>query len=224
MKTNFDLRVLIIILVFVTPAILKAFKFEFFILNLVFSIFAIIFPILYLLKICFLGKKRKNETSKGSNKFSFHKPNLSTINNDVLLADYQKISEQAKYRDHLLLKTVYFSLTAFAVLINIFFRVDPNFRLGISAIGVLIFWAFTIASASYKHTRDACWESLREIEKENPEFQGGLSLWSIRKEVKRSFLAKFSLSSYVSTLQVLFVVFWWFMYIYLVLLSDFIPN
>lgn len=128
---------------------------------------------------------------------------------DTWLTEYQEISEEARYRDRLLLRTTYFSLGIFALLVGILIelRGEPVGP-AITVVGSLLALVFTIAVNSYKDTRDSLWKEQRKIEK-HPKFHQKLTVHhTVRTSGQRRLFNRLSLSSTTLTLHVFFVLVW----------------
>lgn len=142
------------------------------------------------------------------------------LDSDILLTEYETIAEEARYRDRLLLRTGYFSLAAFAVLITIHFEVShPRYQTGITMIGTLISLAFAIAVVSYKDARDPLWERMRVIELSEPFKHKLTSFHTLRTRGERRLFDHLSLSGYIVTLQIFFLLLWLLLYLLTLLTS-----
>lgn len=132
-----------------------------------------------------------------------------TDREDTWLIEYQEISEEARYRDRLLLRTTYFLLAIFALLvgISIELRGEPVGP-AITVVGSLLALIFAIAVNSYKNTRDSLWNEQRKIEK-HPKFYQKLTVHhTVRTKGQRRLFNRLSLSSTTLTLHVFFVLVW----------------
>lgn len=141
---------------------------------------------------------------------------------ETWLLEYQEVSEEARYRDQLLLRTTYFSLGIFALLVGVLSAAD-NLRLwpAIAAIGTLLSLVFTIAVNSYKDTRDSLWERQRSLER-HPAFRDKLTVHhTVRTHGQRRLFNRLSLSSVTLTLHIFFVAIWILAYIGLIWLVVF---
>lgn len=145
----------------------------------------------------------------------------SDLTGEALLTEYVQVSEEARYRDKLLLRTSHLSLLTFAALMNLYFTVAPAQRPGIAALGSIVSLAFAVAVNSYKDARDPLWERQRRIEL-SAAFEGVLtSFHTIRTKGKRRGFDRLSLSGYIMNLQVLFLLIWMFVYFSTVLETVF---
>lgn len=125
------------------------------------------------------------------------------------LTEYQEISEEARYRDRLLLRTTYFSLGIFALLVGILIELQGEpVGPAITVVGSLLALVFTIAVNSYKDTRDSLWKEQRKIEK-HPKFYQKLTVHhTVRTSGQRRLFNRLSLSSTILTIHVFFVLAW----------------
>ncbi|MFC4542845.1 hypothetical protein ACFO5R_13025 [Halosolutus amylolyticus] len=130
---------------------------------------------------------------------------------DLIAVNYEQLSEQAKYRDKLLINANYFSLAIIAVLVNVFLRADVELRPLIAVVGAVTAYAFWLAAESYKGSRDELNGELREIEAGEYEELSVVQTYDLRD---RSPIEKRSLSSYLIGLQATAVFLWWGAYLF----------
>lgn len=145
-------------------------------------------------------------------------PEPSTAKVELVAANYEQLSDQAKYRDKLLINANYFSLAIIAVLVNVFLRTGPELRPLIAMVGAVTAYAFLLATESYKGTRDAINKRLRAMEdKQYPE----LNVVSAYDSRKRTLVGKRSLSSYLIGIQIVATILWGGTYLSYVLYLGF---
>lgn len=149
-------------------------------------------------------------------------PEPTTAKIELVSANYERLSDQAKYRDKLLINANYFSLAIIAVLVNVFLRSASELRPLIAMIGVVTAYAFWLATKSYKGTRDAINKRLRVMEDEQyPE----LNVVSAYDSRKRTPVGKRSLSSYLIGIQIFATIMWGSVYLgYILYLSYSFPQ
>lgn len=132
-------------------------------------------------------------------------PEPTTARVELVATNYERLTDQAKYRDKLLINANYFSLAIIAVLVNVFLRTGSELRPLVAMIGAVTAYAFWLATKSYKGTRDAINERLRAMEDEQyPE----LNVVSTYDSRKRTPVGKRSLSSYLIGIQIVATIFW----------------
>lgn len=131
---------------------------------------------------------------------------MDEIEADIWLEEYRQISSEARYRDKLLLRSMYFSLAALAALMAIFAaglpdRLQPAVAM-LASLGML---AFVIATNSYKDSRDALWERQHKLE-ESPFFGQRLSTYQTIRDPNLRMANTLSISGYaVSMTSTLFL-------------------
>lgn len=96
------------------------------------------------------------------------KSRVNDLNIELLLHDHAQSSEDARYRDRLIMQAFYISLVALAALIDALVRIwdKIEFCLAVSFIGFAIFFIFSASVKSIKGSRDAAWRRRGDIEKE----------------------------------------------------------
>lgn len=153
------------------------------------------------------GHKPRTENANASEEYEpmdiTPEPNTTAV--ELIATNYEQLSEQAKYRDELLIKTNYFSLAIIAVLVNIFLRIGVETRPLIAMVGAVTAYAFWLATESYKGTRDAINKQLRTLEDEQYTELNVVSTYDTRD---RTTVGKRSLSSYLIGLQIVASLFW----------------
>lgn len=146
-------------------------------------------------------------------------PEPTTAKVELVAANYERLSDQAKYRDKLLINANYFSLAIIAVLVNVFLRTGSELRPLVAMIGAVTAYAFWLATESYKGTRDVINKRLRAMEDEQyPE----LNVVSAYDSRKRTPVGKRSLSSYLIGIQIVATILWggvYFVYVLYLTLS-----
>lgn len=146
--------------------------------------------------------------SDGESEEAHPNANAPSVDAELLSVNYEMISQQAMYRDQLLIRANYFSIAVLAVLVNIFLRTDPHLRPAVAMIGVTTAFAFWLATESYKGTRDELNDELGNIEKACREFTA-VQTYDRRD---RSPVGKRSLSSYFVGLQIAATILWLIVY------------
>lgn len=137
-------------------------------------------------------------------------PEPTTAKLELVATNYERLTDQAKYRDKLLINANYFSLAIIAVLVNVFLRTGPELRPLIAMIGAVTAYAFWLATESYKGTRDAINERLRAMEDgQYPE----LNVVSTYDSRKRTPVGERSLSSYLIGIQIVATILWGVVYL-----------
>lgn len=145
-------------------------------------------------------------------------PEPSTAKIELVAANYEQLSDQAKYRDKLLINANYFSLAIIAVLVNVFLSTGPEVRPLIAMIGSVTAYAFWLATESYKGSRDAIIDRLGDIEgKQYPE----LNVVSAYDSRNRTRVGKRSLSSYLMGIQIVATTLWGGIYFSYILYLSF---
>ncbi|RZV05138.1 hypothetical protein BDK88_4382 [Natrinema hispanicum] len=131
---------------------------------------------------------------------------MNEVEADIWLEEYRQISSEARYRDKLLLRSMYFSLAALAALVAIFASGPPNqLQPAVAMIASLGMLAFAIAANSYKDSRDALWDRQRELE-EAPFFTQRFSTYQTIREPDLRLANTLSISGYaVSMTSTLFL-------------------
>lgn len=132
-------------------------------------------------------------------------PEPTTAKVELVAMNYERLTDQAKYRDKLLINANYFSLAILAVLVNVFFRTGPELRPLVAMIGAVTAYAFWLATKSYKGTRDAINQRLRVMEDEKYPELNVVSTYDTRK---RAPIGKRSLSSYLIGIQIVATILW----------------
>ena len=86
----------------------------------------------------------------------------------MLLHDHAQASEDARYRDSLLLHGFYFSLAVLAGLAAAIVRIPFNYTLAaiVSFVSTIMFLIFTISLTNLAASRDSAWNRRAAIEKE----------------------------------------------------------
>jgi len=132
--------------------------------------------------------------------------NMGEAESDIWLEEYRQVSSEARYRDKLLLRSMYFSLAALAALVAIFATGPPKqLQPAVAMIASLGMLAFAIAANSYKDSRDALWDRQRELENA-PFFSQRLSTYQTIREPDLRLTNTLSISGYaVSMTSTLFV-------------------
>jgi hypothetical protein len=137
---------------------------------------------------------------------------------ETLRVEYQSLVSEAQYRDKLLLRTTYFALgaiTLFAGILstNTFPRTIP----AILMLGSIVMLAFTIATNSYKDSRDALWDRIGRLENTMPELEGNLTTFNTIRAMDLRLLNTVSLSSYSVGLTIFITVLTYGLYVWSVL-------
>jgi hypothetical protein len=145
-------------------------------------------------------------------------PEPTTAKIELIAVNYEQLSNQAEYRDKLLINASYFSLAIIAVLANIFLNIDHEIRPLVAMVGAVTAYAFWLASESYKNSRDRINKGIRVIEDEQyPE----LNVVSTYDSRKRTPVGKRSLSSYLIGIQIVATMMWESVYLGYVLYLAF---
>jgi hypothetical protein len=130
----------------------------------------------------------------------------------LLAANYSRLSEEAQYRDDLLVKANYFSLAIIAALGTVFFEVITELRPLVAMAGAMTGYSFWLATESYKGARDELNKSMKEHERTYEQ----LSVTTDYDTRDRSPIGKRSLSSYFVGLQATITALWMVIYVVLV--------
>lgn len=128
---------------------------------------------------------------------------------ELIGLNYEMISEQAMYRDQLLIRANYFSIAVVGVLVNAFLRSEQVHRPAIAMVGAASGFAFWLATKSYKGTRDALNDELGRLEKTHHD----LDVIQTYDTRNRSPIEKRSLSSYFVGFQIATTILWLLVYL-----------
>lgn len=128
---------------------------------------------------------------------------------ELVAANYSRLSEESQYRDQLLINANYFSLAVIAVFVNVFFRVNTEFRPLIAMAGAATAYSFWLATESYKGARDELNDNMRYMEYHYEE----LSVVSDYDTRDRSRVGKRSLSSLFIGIQSTATILWTLVYL-----------
>lgn len=126
----------------------------------------------------------------------------------LVAANYSRLSEEAQYRDDMLIKANYFSLAILAVLVGVFLQIDPVLRPFVALTGTATAYSFWLATESYKGTRDSLNDRMRIMETVYEE----LTVVSDYDGRRRSPVGRRSLSSYFVGFQATVTITWILMY------------
>jgi hypothetical protein len=126
---------------------------------------------------------------------------------DILLSEYEQISEEVRYRDGLLNRTTYFGIAILGILAAALDTVAlSNKPLLVFIISITMF-IFAMALVKYKDARDLHWKRKRDLERLIPEFRGKLTAFHVNRTAQRRFLDRFSLTSFmINTFLTLFAI------------------
>lgn len=123
---------------------------------------------------------------------------------DILLTEYEQISEAVRYRDGLLNRTVYFGLAIIGVVGGTLAVVPNHFKPLVLLLLSLTMFLFAMATMKYKDARDLHWKRQRDLERLIPEFRGRLTVFHSNRTAKRRGLDKFSLTSSIVSIYLAF--------------------
>lgn len=171
-----------------------------------------------LIGICvFLGSRLCLDKPHRDNDEKVHRPESGIpIRSDeisLLATEYRNLSEEARYRDKLIIRTNYFTLALIGLFASIYIRIPLDARPLLVAAGTAIAFVFTLAIRKYKGARDEIRDRQSEIES-----MAGVSRYlqtaTILRTRDRSQLGKLSLSGIISLFHVLLVIvivglYWW---------------
>jgi len=127
----------------------------------------------------------------------------------LVAMNYEMLTQQAIYRDKLLINANYFSLAVIALLLNIVINVDTDLQPFIAMVGAATAYAFWLATESYKGTRDSLNNRINEMETVYNELSA-TNAYDLRE---RTPVSKRSLSSYLTGIQIVATMFWTALYI-----------
>lgn len=142
------------------------------------------------------------------------KIDLSISDYQIIQTEYTELGQEIRYRDRIMVQSIYISLTVVALLGNIFLRSPAEIRPGIALIGSLIAFAFLISITSQRGSRDQLNEHRKDIEGQEG-LRGVLSVGRtgiIR--VDRPFFSNFSAALYIEILHKGFAFTWFVIYVY----------
>ena len=128
---------------------------------------------------------------------------------ELVLMNYEMLSQQAMYRDKLLINANYFSLAVVGLLMNIAISVNMDLRPSIAMVGATTAYAFWLATESYKGTRDSLNKHINKMEEVHDELSA-TNAYDLRE---RTPVSKRSLSSYLTGIQIVATIFWTALYI-----------
>ncbi|WP_157969381.1 hypothetical protein [Haloplanus rubicundus] len=124
----------------------------------------------------------------------------------ILLTEYETISEEARYRDRLINRSTYFALAVLAGFGAIYSQADMGQRPLIVMFLSLAMYVFAMALIKYKDARDPLWKRQRDIERLVPALRGYLTTFHTIRTPKRRHLDRFSMSSYLTNLYYLLTI------------------
>lgn len=128
---------------------------------------------------------------------------------ELVAMNYDMLSQQAMYRDKLLINANYFSLAVIALLMNIVISVDAGVKPFVAMVGAATAYAFWLATESYKGPRDSLNKRIDEMENVHDELSA-TNAYDLRE---RTPISKRSLSSYLTGIQIVATMFWTALYI-----------
>lgn len=133
-------------------------------------------------------------------------PYLAPEAKDILLTEYEVVSEEARYRDKLLIRSSYFALAVVA-LFGAMFRYTPErFQPLLLMVISLVMFLFAMALVKYKDARDPLWQRQRDLERLVPAFRGRLTTFHTIRTPSRRFLDRISLSSFMTSMYLVLMV------------------
>lgn len=124
----------------------------------------------------------------------------------VLLTEYETISEEARYRDRLINRSTYFALAVLGGFGAIYVQLDMNQRPLIVMLLSLAMYVFAMALIKYKDARDPLWKRQRDIERVVPALRGYLTTFHTIRTPERRQLDNFSMSSYLTNIYYLLTI------------------
>lgn len=116
---------------------------------------------------------------------------------DILLSEYEQISEEVRYRDGLLNRTTYFGIAILGILATALDTVALLNKPLLILIISITMYIFAMALVKYKDARDLHWRRKRDLERLIPEFRGKLTAFHVNRTAQRRFLDRFSLTSFM---------------------------
>lgn len=128
---------------------------------------------------------------------SDHPKELSEQDVEVLLVEYEQISEEVRYRDELMNRTTYFGIAILGILVSVLITAEGH-HLNPLLLGVISIIAFVFLTAvnKYKDARDWHWKRQRDLERLIPAFRDQLTVFhSNRTPERRGFDKRFSLTA-----------------------------
>lgn len=132
---------------------------------------------------------------------------------DAVIATYSELGEAFRYRDRLLLQATYFSFAILAVLINIFFRVNPSFRPAIALIGSILGFGFAVSITSQRRTRDQIREA-RSILSGLAPLDDVVTTSDVGTIRRRPVFSNFSAGTYIENVHVVIFIGWLLTYVW----------
>jgi hypothetical protein len=128
---------------------------------------------------------------------SFSTKDLDGEELQILLTEYETISQEARYRDRLINRSTYFALAVLAGFGAIIYRVDQHQLPILMMLLSLALYVFSMAIIKYKDARDPLWRRQRDLERLIPALRGKLTTFHTIRTPSRRLLDNFSMSSYL---------------------------
>lgn len=129
---------------------------------------------------------------------------LSAEDREILLTEYEVISEEARYRDRLINRSTYFALAVLAGFGTLFPSTEPHQKPALLMVLSLSMYVFAMAIIKYKDARDPLWKRQRDLERLVPSIRGKLTAFHTLRTPPRRSLDKLSMSSFLINVYVAF--------------------
>jgi hypothetical protein len=125
------------------------------------------------------------------------KDNLQGEELQILLTEYETITQEARYRDRLINRSTYFALAVLAGFGAVISQANRHELPMLMMLLSLAMFVFAMAIIKYKDARDPLWKRQRDLERLIPALRGKLTTFHTIRTPSRRLLDRFSMSSYL---------------------------